>query len=290
MREQNVTKDIFTTVGLSGPTPFDLQKSTVHPDFIVEADTNIELTKLGSIYAADPFVFIQAGTQYLFFELLLINGKGVIGRAERKNDQDQWSNYKIILEEDFHLSYPFIFSIEGNTYMTVESAEANEIRICKSTDSTLQNWKYEKGLLSGKHYDPTIFHHDDTWYMYTCTELDFSVTNLYYSEGSILGPWIVHPQSPIIKSDSSAARPAGPVLEWESKKYRLAQDCSERYGAAVKAFEIVKLTKQEYLEKEHGVILSSGQSHWNTYGMHHLQIYKVGNDSVLAVSDGYHRI
>ena len=289
MVKQNITKDIFTVAGMKGVSPFDLQKVTHKPDFLIEAEKIPELNALNAIYVADPFVWIAGNQQYLFFELLLTNGKGVIGSAKRDKDDEPWSEFSIVLEEEFHLSYPIIFSYNGNLYMTVESAEADEVRVYEAVTNSLDEWRYVKGILTGKHYDPTMFLHSDMWYMFTCTELDFSVTNLYYSE-TLLGEWTIHPSSPIVNKDPGSARPAGPVMEWGEKKYRLAQDCSERYGAAVKAFEIIKLDQNNYKESEGITMLSSGKESWNPYGMHHLQIYKRTTDKVLVVTDGYHRI
>jgi hypothetical protein len=291
MEQDNIPpQDIFTIAGFRGANLFDLQKDTNLIDFKIEADKTDDLIKLGGIYVADPFILISNNRQYLFFELLLKGGKGVIGRAERKNETDIWTNFAIVLEEAFHLSYPLISQTSEGMYMSVESAEANEVRLYKAKDDSLNTWVYERGILSGKHYDPTIFQHENTWFMFTCTELDFSVANLFFSRDGIVGPWLSHPKSPIIQKDAGSARPAGPVLEWNSKKYRLAQDCSERYGAAVKAFEIVTLTLQQYQEKDCGILLSGSGSGWNAYGMHQLQIYKKESNTIFVVADGYDRV
>lgn len=121
--------------------------------------------------------------------------------------------------------------------------------------------------------------------MFVCTGKSFSVLELYFSK-NLFGPWTKHPKSPL-KSDSFSSRPAGPILEWDNKLYRLAQDCSIRYGQSVKAFEITTLSKEDYEEKEIGIILTESNNGWNSHGMHHLQVYKKHNGIVFAVSDGY---
>ena len=126
--------------------------------------------------------------------------------------------------------------------------------------------------------------------MYAASERDFSTLNLFISKGGLLGEWVRHPSSPLITNDKARVRPAGPVLTFEGKKYRLAQDCSERYGTAVNAYEICVLSKVDYKEESGKVLLHGTGSGWNTCGMHHLQIYKNGGGYLYAVSDGYERI
>lgn len=279
--------DIFAVVGVRGESPFSLSDNVNKPDFLIEARKNAELRDLDGLYVADPFVFVTNTKQYLFAELLQNSGKGVIVRAERQDEQDAWKNYTIVLEESFHLSYPFIFAADDAIYMTVESGEAHQVRIYVATDGSLEKWGFKQELLAGVHYDPTIFKRDNTWYMFTCPDQAFSTTKLYFSDGGILGPWYEHPCSPIVTDTPSAARPAGPVLDWGGKQYRLAQDCSERYGAAVRAFEILRLDRSHYEERETGKILSPTGAAWSSQGMHHLQVYKHLPAQVFAVSDGY---
>lgn len=280
--------DHFSIVGLQTKTPFDLKDVASKPEFIIDLQEKNLFLKLGGVYVADPFIFTSNGTEYLFCELLLETNKGVIARLEREINSSEWKNPIVVLEEGFHLSYPIVFEHENNLYMTVESADIDEVRIYKSKNYKLTTWEYTKCLLSGKYYDPTIFKYDGYWFMFACQKLDFSELKLFYSESGLLGPWTLHPANPLI-SNSSSSRPSGPIMEWGVDKFRLAQDCSIRYGQSVKAFKINKLTLHEYKESYFGIILTNSTNGWNSHGMHHLQIYKRDGDSIHVVSDGYTR-
>jgi hypothetical protein len=77
---------------------------------------------------------------------------------------------------------------------------------------------------------------------------------------------------------------------------RFAQDCSQRYGEEVNAFEIVLLTKTEYLEREAGtnpVLTGAGQmalgSRWNRHGMHHVDLHRLDTGQWIASVDGYRK-
>ncbi len=281
----------YTVVGLKASSPFELSKATSSPSFLINIDSFELFKEHNGIFVADPFVHVTHNKEYLFCELLTKDSKhhkgirGVIVKLERSEENGEWVNPVIVLEENFHISYPLIYTHNNETYMLVETAEANDVRIYKSNDKELNSWSLCKVILDGKYFDPTIFKFKNNWYMFVCAEKSFSVLELYYSE-NLLGPWIKHPKSPL-KSDSSSSRPAGPILEWENKLYRLAQDCSIQYGQSVKAFEILTITEEDYEEKEVGIILTESNDGWNSHGMHHLQVYKNSEGTIFAVSDGY---
>jgi len=271
-------KNYFTIVGLEAKSPFELSKATSSPSFFINNDSFAFFKKHNGVFVADPFVHVTNGREYLFCELLTEDNKhykgikGIIIKLERSKEDYEWSNPTVVLEENFHVSYPSIYTYNNETFMLVETAEINDVRIYKSNDTELNSWSFFKVILNGKYFDPTIFEFQKNWFMFVCTGKSFSVLELYFSK-NLFGPWTKHPKSPL-KSDSSSSRPAGPILEWDNKLYRLAQDCSIRYGQSVKAFEITTLSKEDYEEKEIGIILTESNNGWNSYGMHHLQVYK----------------
>lgn len=284
-----INDDHFSIVGIKGKSPFELQAAANEPDFIIDLREHNYFAPLEVQYVADPYLIIENDIEILFFELLLKTGKGVIARLDRHEGVEKWGNPKIVVEENFHLSYPLLYKESEDTYMLVESAENSDIRLYKSTDNNLNDWTFEKSILFGKYYDPTIFKSDDTWFMFASSKTDFSRLDLFYSTAGIKGEWVLHPSSPL-EADSSSSRGAGPVLEWKSKLYRLAQDCSRRYGQSVKAFEIEQIDRENYSEKPIGPILTAAETGWNQQGMHHLRVYKELNNTILAVSDGYKKV
>lgn len=291
MKKRIINDDVFTVVGLRASDPFSFQESAKTPDFILQSREHEQLKELRSVYVADPFVYCDKhGFEHLFFESLNTDGKGVIGKAKRRSGESSWGSFQIVLEEEFHLSYPIITEYLGQIYMTVESAEVNDVRAYISASDDLISWHSPKTLIQGEYYDPTPFEHEGVWYMYAASEKDFSTLNLFVSRNGLLGEWKSHPQSPLIVNDKGNVRPAGPVLTFEGKKYRLAQDCSERYGAAVNVYKITSLSEVVYEEGAKQVLLQGVGSGWNACGMHHLQIYKSREGYLYAVSDGYEKI
>ena len=291
MQKRIINNDVFTVVGLKGSSPFSLQEHAQYPEFVLQSKNHIALKNLGSIYIADPFVYIDAsGKEHLFFESLNSDGKGVIGKAERDTNKDEWKNFLFVLKESFHLSYPIITEYDGQIFMTVESAEASDVRVYMASNKNLDSWSFYKTLLRGKYYDPTPFEYNGKWFMFAASELDFSTLNLFVADDGFLGTWSPHPQNPLLTNAKGSSRPAGPVMKFRDKTCRLAQDCSERYGAAVNAYEILELTKDKYEEGEKFTLLRGTGTGWNACGMHHLQIYKVDATGLYMVSDGYENI
>ena len=93
--------------------------------------------------------------------------------------------------------------------------------------------------------------------------------------------------NPIVKFDKHFSRPAGRVIVYEDKLYRLAQDDSPSYGIQVFAFEITDLSETTYADRlvsKKPLIGKTGIG-WNAAGMHHLDLHKIKNEWI-GVVDG----
>ena len=63
----------------------------------------------------------------------------------------------MVLEEQFHLSYPYIFEHEDRVYMIPETNEANEIRLYQAVDFPLI-WELKQVLMQNvSAVDTSIF-------------------------------------------------------------------------------------------------------------------------------------
>jgi len=219
----------------------------------------------------------------MFFEVLnRANSQGDIGYAESK-DGNKWDYKKIIIDEPFHLSYPYAFKWEDNYYLIPESHEDLSIRLYRAT-SFPGEWQFVKSILNGEHYvDPSIFRYENTWWLfYTSPEND--ALNLYYSE-ELTGDWMSHPMNPVVKVNRHISRPGGRVLIHDGHLYRFTQDDEPRYGIQVFAFEIIELSTSTYKEKivsDRPVVTMTGEG-WNAYGMHHIDPHFIKGQWIAAV-------
>jgi hypothetical protein len=249
------------------------------------------ITDVLASYVADPFMIEVKGKWYLFMEIVPSETKrGVVGLAT-SDDGIDWKYEKVILQEEFHLSYPFVFEHEGEHYMVPETLGAGAIRLYKAANFPY-DWEHQADLTSGLYSDPTLFRHDSKWWMFAGSNPYGSNTvNLFYAD-TLEGPYIEHPQSPIIENNNRMARPAGRINQ-ENGLVRLCQSSYPSYGSEVRAFEITELTTEKYSEKEleESPILkrNSEIKQWNSKGMHHLDAHQIGPNKWIACVDGsYH--
>lgn len=264
-----------------GDSPYRLSPAGKVPNLTRESVTDVQAS-----FVADPFM-IKAESWYMFFEVLLSANKGQIGLATSDNGLD-WTYRQIVLSEDFHLSYPYVFEWENKYYMIPETLGANAACLYEADDFPTR-WSPKARLIEGPCADPSLVRFRDLWWMFVCsTPYGHDTLRLYFAE-ALTGPWREHPRSPIVNRDPCRARPAGRVLTLDNKLIRFAQDCVPLYGSRVRAFDILELTTSHYVEVENlaSPILQPSGIGWNALGMHHVDAHRQADESWLACVDGF---
>ncbi len=124
--------------------------------------------------------------------------------------------------------------------------------------------------------------------MFTAAPLRNDILCLYYAN-RLVGPWIEHPESPLIKNNAHVARSGGRVLNVDGRIIRYAQDDEPTYGSQVRAFEITTLSRTHYREHEvlESPIIKAGNESWNKKGMHTIDAHKIGHDQWIGAVDGF---
>jgi hypothetical protein len=246
-----------------------------------------DVTDVDAEFVADPFMIRQGDGWYMFFEVL--NAKKDRGEIAFASSPDghRWDYQQVVLEESFHLSYPYVFEWNQEYYMIPESCQAKEVRLYKASRFP-DRWVFEKTLLKGSDYvDSSLIYFNQKWWMFTSSASE-EILRLY-SADDFLGDWTEHPQSPITPRQSHLARPAGRVVALNNRLIRFAQDCQDIYGRQVFAFEITELTPDTYVEREvHGgePVLKPSARGWNAYGTHHIDLHHVDSNHAIACVDG----
>jgi hypothetical protein len=266
-----------------GTSPFELEPApdVVNPVLAAESVTDVKAR-----FVADPFIVAHEGKYYMFFEVLnAATGQGDIGVAVSE-DGVRWRYQQIVLDEPFHLSYPLVFHYDGQWFMVPESWQAKGVRLYKAVEFP-HKWSCVKTLVRGPYRDSTVFRYQGYWWMFTCYGGGHDILRLFYAK-DLTGVWVEHPKSPVVEGDANIARPAGRVLFYNGRIYRIAQDCEPVYGSAVLAFEITRLTTRDYEEKPvaQNPLLQAGGTGWNAHGMHQLDVIRKADGRWLAVVDG----
>jgi hypothetical protein len=245
------------------------------------------VTDVPAAFVADPFMVWDNGVWYMFFEVLNAETQnGEIGLATSV-DSLHWTYRQIVLREDYHLSYPYVFRVGGQYYMVPETLAAGWVRLYKATLFPIK-WAAVGSLVSGKFADSSLFYYQDRWWMFTCPRpYRHDTLHLYYAR-DLFGPWVGHSANPLIAGNRRIARPGGRVLIMEDEVVRFTQDCYQAYGSAVRAFRVTKLTPTCYEEEEISTIpvLSGTGAGWNAAGMHHIDSHPTQEQRWIACVDG----
>ncbi len=244
-----------------------------------------DVTDRHAAFVADPFLFHANDRWYLFFEAYNTDTlQGDIGLAT-SSDGLNWSYDRIVLDEEFHLSYPDVFEYQGSYYMLPETHQLNEVRLYQATEFPYQ-WKYLATPISGRGFvDPSIFYYHGRWWLFVG---DKNNRTLYlYSSTSLTRGWVEHPLSPIVKDDITARPGGGPFVYNTDVIIRLSQDNSS--VQQVHAYQVDQQDTQHYAEHElpTSPLLTPGlhPPDWYSGGMHQFDAWWAG-DYWLVAFDG----
>ncbi len=204
-------------------------------------------------FYADPFVVDRGDKSYVFFEdFSYLKNKGIISFIEL-DDLKGCSTAEPVLEENYHLSYPFLFEWEGETYLIPETKTNRTVQLYRATQFP-RGWQMVKVLLCDvAAVDSTLFHHQGKFWLFTSgieTEDPWfnghSELFLFFSD-SLVGPFTPHPRNPVV-SDVRRSRAAGQIFSSSGQLIRPAQDYSVTDSCAVTLNLIDTLSEREYHE------------------------------------------
>jgi len=182
-----------------------------------------------SEWFADPFLFEWNGRCYLFAERMNLWRKvGSIAVCEILKNGNV-TDFKEVIVEPFHLSFPNVFEHNGQIYMIPESGWNKDIRLYRAVNFPTK-WEYVKSLCSGENYvdtsflsaleDGTAILHSFNWDTRSSCyfKLDMNAIELYPL-----------PDNPSMMNERSG----GNAYVQNGITYRVLQDCSDHYGSKI---------------------------------------------------------
>ena len=202
---------------------------------------------------ADPFVMQRGARYYVFFEEFpFARQKGHISVIE-VDAHGKPGSAQTALVADHHLSYPFVFEHDGQTYMIPESRAANCIALYRCIEFPLR-WEKLMNLMDGvAALDTTLYFRDGRWWMFTNLVQSRAGSNsdelhVFFAPKFATNQWTPHPMNPVV-CDVRRARSAGRLFERNGRLYRPSQDCGQRYGWGLNLNVIERLNEIEYAER-----------------------------------------
>lgn len=201
-------------------------------------------------FHADPVLVCDGDAHHLFFEDAdRASGIGKIAWRPIGADGRAGAS-RIVLETDFHLSYPFVFRWQDAYYMIPETSENRTVELYRATAFPLR-WELVRVIFRDvTAVDTTLVEHDGRFWLFLAMSPTGASTNdelFLFHAATPLGEWTPHPWNPIV-SDVRRARPAGPVFHDAGALWRPGQDCAGDYGAAFWLNRIDRLDPYGYRE------------------------------------------
>ena len=202
----------------------------------------------GHRFYADPFPITWKGRTFVFFEDLDHHiGKGIISAIEF-GGSGPIGEVMPVLEEPWHLSYPFLIEHNDELWMIPESSAHRDVPLYRCVRFP-DKWERHATLLSGLELaDATITQHNGLHYLFGAAydgKGGYSDTLAIYFAKDLRGPWLPHASNPVLL-DRSNTRPAGNFVVMDQKLWRPVQDCTNGYGGGLGLAEITELTPTSF--------------------------------------------
>lgn len=202
-------------------------------------------------FNADPFVIREKEDDYCLVETLdYRNGKGKI--AAFAIHAATVEDLGTVLEEPFHMSYPYPFRYEDKIYLCPETSAKQEIRIYEAIEFPT-HWKLAQiAMQQVSAVDSLIFEQAGKWWLLTNIDSSgvgdhASELHIFYADQPITDRWQPHPDNPVL-FDASKARNGGIIFAGDTV-YRVAQSGGFfRYGTGITIQKIDRLTVDSYHE------------------------------------------
>uniref|UniRef100_A0ACD6A4B1 Uncharacterized protein n=1 Tax=Avena sativa TaxID=4498 RepID=A0ACD6A4B1_AVESA len=248
-----------------------------------------------SSFVANPFLFLQGDAIYMFFETKnSITSQGDIAAAVSKDAGATWQQLGVVLDEEWHLSYPYVFSYNDMIYMIPESSKHGDLRLYHALDFPL-TWKLEKVLMDRPLVDSVIINFQGSYWLIGSDLSSYGAKqngelSIWYSS-SPLAPWNPHRHNPIRSMDNrSSFRNGGRPFIYDDDLYRIGKDSDAISGHSVRIFRVEILTENEYKEVEVPFVIDKplkDQNAWNGARSHHLDLQWLQSSRLwIGVMDG----
>ena len=213
----------------------------------------IRLKQSKNVSRADSFVIYENDKYYIFFEEFDIEERhGYLCVGELNQDRNSLENVKIILKENYHLSFPNVFKYDNKYYMIPESHANNEVALYEYIEFPYKLKKI-KILLKGNYADSVLLGYQNKFYLFTnksnnSNDLHSKNLSVFISDDFIEADFKEFHQNPVI-TDNEFARMGGKFIKEDDKLLRVSQDCKTRYGYKINLMKILELNQISYKEK-----------------------------------------
>jgi hypothetical protein len=194
-------------------------------------------------YLADPFGIWRDGQLYVFSEWF--DYRDSVGRIAVSIYDSALTlvEQSVVLREPWHLSYPFVFEAEGDTWLLPESFQSGGLWLYRAVSFPYRWERTVRIALDQVPLDATPFHDGERWWLFYAPAFPPAarLVQLYAAYADKLeGPWQPYIGNPFF-TDPRGARPGGTPIWHRGDLYLPVQGCTGTYGATVRLLRIDKL-------------------------------------------------
>jgi hypothetical protein len=224
-------------------------------------------------FLADPFGISRDGTLNLFAEAYDYRTRRGTIVVQRYDPALRLIGQQTVLSEPWHLSYPFVFEAEGETWMLPEAHRSGTLSLYRSSAFPYSWEKVASFGLDTPAIDATPFQWDGRWWLAYAPggsrAAKQSHLHLAFAD-RLTGPWTPHPANPV-RIDFASSRPGGsPFTDKDGGLVLPVQDCTNTYGGAVRPLRILELSPAAFRAEAGAEILPPSQAAPFLDGLHTL--------------------
>ena len=222
-------------------------------------------------FLADPFGVWRDGRLHLFAEAYDYRTRhGVIDCLTLDRDFAV-ADRRTVLRAPWHLSYPYVFEAEGETWMLPEASRSGTLTLYRAVDFP-DRWEPAAEIaLDVVPIDATPVWHEGRWWLFYSggpSRADrMGALHAAWAE-RLEGPW--HPlASNPVRQDMRGGRPGGTPFVHDAMLCLPVQDCSHTYGGAVRILRFARLSP-DGIDTELGPPITAPADTLYREGMHTL--------------------
>jgi hypothetical protein len=199
-------------------------------------------------FLADPFGLWRGGRLHLFAERFDYRDR--IGRIELfvYDDGFRLVERGLALAEPWHLSYPFVFEGEGETWLLPEAHRSGRLTLYRAEDFP---WRWRAAAvvaLDAVPIDASIVRRDGLWWLFyspaTTRRARTGALHAAFAD-RLTGPWTPHPANPV-RVGPDGSRPGGTPVLVGGALVLPVQDCRTTYGGAMRPLRVERLTPDRF--------------------------------------------
>lgn len=199
-------------------------------------------------FRADPFGMWRDGKLHVFAEAFDYRSR--VGHIDvlTYDGELKLLDCRTALRAPWHLSYPFVFEADGETWMLPEAYKSGTLTLYRARDFP-SVWEPVCDIpLDGGAIDATPLYHGGKWWLFYAPSADKAArrSHLHVAwSDHLTGPWRLHPLNPV-RVDLASSRPGGTPIVRDGVIVLPVQDCRQTYGGALRLLTITELSETRF--------------------------------------------